>query len=198
MSTTKGVTKGTATKQRILEATSQLLERQGYAATGMKDIVEAGMAPSGSVYHFFPGGKEQLGVEALRYFGELVCAEITALRHVPDIPAAMEIYFTRRARMMEDADWEPGCALAAGTLESTNDQIGRACADAFVDIRDALTSAFTDAGIEGDEAEQLAIFVLSSFEGASVLTKAFRSTEPLENAGRFVAAALREHLPAAS
>ena len=100
-------TKGTATKQRILEATSQLLERQGYAATGMKEIVEMGAAPSGSVYHFFPGGKEQLGIEALAYFGETVCAEINALRNVADIPAAIETYFSRRAAMMEIATGNP-------------------------------------------------------------------------------------------
>jgi TetR/AcrR family transcriptional regulator, lmrAB and yxaGH operons repressor len=187
-------TKGTATKQRILEATGRLLERQGYAATGMKDIVEAGAAPSGSVYHFFPGGKEQLAVEALAAFGEELCAEIAGLRAIPDIPGAVELYFARRADWMRDSDYQAGCPIAVGTLESTDDRIGRVCSDVFSDVRDTLAAVLTDAGIEPSEAGQLGMFVLSSFEGACVLTKAFRSTDPLENAGRMVAAALREHL----
>ena len=196
MSTTKGVTRGTATKQRILDATRQLLERQGYAATGMKEIVEAGEAPSGSVYHFFPGGKEELAVAALADFGRDLCAEIAGLSSVDDIPGAVEAYFIRRGTWMADSDYEAGCPIAVGTLESTNDKIGRVCADVFGDVRDTLATVFTDAGVEPSEAGRLAMFVLSSFEGACVITKAFKSTEPLANAGRMVAATLREHLPA--
>jgi AcrR family transcriptional regulator len=189
-------TKGTATKQRILEATTELLSRRGYAATGLKDIVQAGEAPSGSVYHFFPGGKEQLGVESLAYFGQELCAEIAGLHAVADIPVAIEAYFARRAHLMEKTGWESGCPLAVGTLESMNDRIGRACADVFGDIRDTLASVFTAAGLAPGEAGQLGTFVLVAFEGGCVISKAFRSADPLVNAGREVAATIRTHLPA--
>ena len=58
------------TRDRILDATIRLLRRQGYTATGIKQIVAEGDAPLGSVYHYFPGGKEQIGVEALLRSGE--------------------------------------------------------------------------------------------------------------------------------
>ena len=54
------------TRERIVESSAELFRRQGYTATGVKQIVTAAQAPFGSLYHFFPGGKEQLGAEAIR------------------------------------------------------------------------------------------------------------------------------------
>jgi AcrR family transcriptional regulator len=53
---------GSDTRARLLEAAAQLFREQGYAATGLKQITAEAEAPWGSLYHFFPGGKEQLGI----------------------------------------------------------------------------------------------------------------------------------------
>ena len=50
-----------ATRDRIVQASAELFRRQGYAATGVKQIVTDAQAPFGSLYHFFPGGKEAAG-----------------------------------------------------------------------------------------------------------------------------------------
>jgi AcrR family transcriptional regulator len=57
------------TKERILDNTGELFRRYGYTGTGLKQIVANANAPFGSVYHFFPGGKEQLGEEVIRRSG---------------------------------------------------------------------------------------------------------------------------------
>ncbi len=48
---------------------SNLFRRTGYTGTGMKQIAQAAGAPFGSIYHFFPGGKAQLGEEVIRSAG---------------------------------------------------------------------------------------------------------------------------------
>ena len=53
------------TRERIVSASADLMCRQGYEATRVKAIVTAAGAPFGSLYHFFPGGKEQLGAETI-------------------------------------------------------------------------------------------------------------------------------------
>lgn len=58
------------TRARLLEASAQLFRRQGYAGTGLKQITAAGRAPWGSLYHFFPGGKEELGAAAIAHSGQ--------------------------------------------------------------------------------------------------------------------------------
>ena len=60
-----------STKDRIVNTSAELFRRQGYAGTGMKQIVAEASAPFGSLYHFFPGGKEQLGDEVIRRSGQL-------------------------------------------------------------------------------------------------------------------------------
>ena len=59
------------TRERIVQTSAELFRRQGYNATGVKQIVTAAQAPFGSIYHHFPGGKEQLGAEAIRRSGAL-------------------------------------------------------------------------------------------------------------------------------
>ena len=48
-------------------AAAELSRQRGYAATGINDILGLAAAPKGSFYHYFPGGKEALGAEAIRY-----------------------------------------------------------------------------------------------------------------------------------
>jgi AcrR family transcriptional regulator len=59
----------TGTKERIVQRSAELFRRQGFAGTGVKQIVAEASAPFGSLYHFFPGGKEQLGEEVIRWSG---------------------------------------------------------------------------------------------------------------------------------
>jgi hypothetical protein len=57
------------TGERILFASAELFRRQGYAATGLKQVTGQARAPFGSLYHFLPGGKQQLAEEVLRTGG---------------------------------------------------------------------------------------------------------------------------------
>jgi AcrR family transcriptional regulator len=54
------------TREKILDSSGELFRRQGYVGTGVKQIVEEAGAPFGSLYHFFPGGKVELGAETIR------------------------------------------------------------------------------------------------------------------------------------
>ncbi|MEJ7584370.1 MAG: hypothetical protein WKF43_09865, partial [Acidimicrobiales bacterium] len=57
-------------RQRMLNGAARLFRRQGYAATAWRQLVAEGDAPWGSQAHHFPGGKEQLGAEALAAAGD--------------------------------------------------------------------------------------------------------------------------------
>ena len=54
-----------STRERILQAGVAQFQAQGYHGVGVAAILEEARAPKGSFYHHFPGGKEQLAVEAL-------------------------------------------------------------------------------------------------------------------------------------
>src|SRR3954453_12156456 len=56
-------------RERLLDSAVDLLQRQGYHGTGLNELLERSGAPRGSLYHYFPGGKEQMGAEAIARAG---------------------------------------------------------------------------------------------------------------------------------
>jgi AcrR family transcriptional regulator len=188
------------TRDRILDATIRLLRRQGYTATGIKQIVSEGNAPLGSVYHYFPGGKEQIGIEALARSGERIRATIARAADAPDLPAAINHYFVHNAERLRDSNYERGCPIATVALETSSDiePIRRVCEDVFASWQVTLAEVFTGAGIAEADAGPLATFVLSSYEGALTMSRALRDIQPMLTSGAAVASVLDAHLSDAS
>lgn len=184
------------TRDRILDATIRLLRRQGYTATGIKQIVAEGHAPLGSVYHYFPGGKEQIGAEALARSGEKIRRTIERAGEAPDLPAAINAYFTINAERLRDSDYERGCPIATVALETSSDieRIRQVCEDVFHGWQVTLAQVFVDAGIIEADAASLATFVLSSYEGALTMSRALRDIQPMITSGAAVASVLHAHL----
>src|SRR5580704_5848009 len=71
--------RGIASREKFIRTTGRLLRRQGYAATGVNEIVAASGAPRGSLYLHFPGGKEELAVAAITRAGEELTHAIEAI-----------------------------------------------------------------------------------------------------------------------
>jgi AcrR family transcriptional regulator len=193
----------TTTRERIVEHSAELFRRQGYSATGVKQIVTAAQAPFGSLYHFFPGGKEELGAEAVRVSGAFYLQLIPAIFDpAPDVVTGVREFFAGAAEHLRETDYVDACPIATVALEvsSTSETMRLACAEAFESWIAAGAGRFERAGIEARNARELAIAMLSALEGAFVLARAARSTEPLEVAGALavppIAAPVRPRLRA--
>ncbi len=189
-----------ATRERIVEASSELFRRQGYTATGVKQIVAEASAPFGSIYHFFPGGKEQLGAEAIRHSGEIY-GRLLDLFFVPgaDPVAATEAFFAGAAATLVETGYADACPIATVALEisSSSEPMREACAEVFDSWTTSAGRRLTDAGLPAARARALAIELICALEGAFVLARAWRSSEPLQVAGAAAAASVREALEAA-
>ena len=59
-----------STRDLLVDAAADLLQRKGYAGTGVSEVLSASATTKGSLYFHFPGGKEELAGEALRRRGE--------------------------------------------------------------------------------------------------------------------------------
>ena len=60
-----------STRERMVVSTALLIREKGARATSIDDVLAHSGAPRGSVYHHFPGGREQLLREATDFAGEL-------------------------------------------------------------------------------------------------------------------------------
>lgn len=185
------------TKERILYASAELFRRQGFSGTGVKQVVAAAQAPFGSLYHHFPGGKEQLGEEVIRVaggmYGQLVAA---AIDPYADVAEGIEQAFRLAGVHLADSGWADACPIATITLEtaSTSETMRTASHEVFEAWFAQLAARFEAAGIDAARARPLAIATLSLLEGAFVFARAARTTEALDAAGRQAADAVRAAL----
>src|ERR1700732_1032049 len=115
-----------ATRDRILDSSAELFRRQGYAGTGIKQIAAMASAPFGSLYHFFPGGKEQLGEEGISSSGALYLQLFStrALQAPGAVPACAD-FFSGAAETLRETDYADPCPIATVALEvaSTNEPL---------------------------------------------------------------------------
>ena len=188
------------TRERILDTSSELFRRQGYTGTGVKQIVAEAAAPFGSLYHFFPEGKEQLGEETIRRSGALYGQLLDVFFPPGAEPvSATRDFFAGAAQTLRETDYADACPIATVALEvsSTSEPMRRACADVFDEWIDKATGRLVQAGLPRARSRKLAVSMIASLEGAFVLCRALRSTEPLEVAGAAAAADVREALAAA-
>ncbi|WP_033294792.1 TetR/AcrR family transcriptional regulator [Amycolatopsis jejuensis] len=179
----------TGTKDRILAAGTELFRQGGYAGTGVKQIVEKAGAPFGSLYHFFPGGKEQLGEEVVRTSG-MQYAQLfeVFIAPAPDLIGGLEAFFGAAVTTLLETNYVEGCPIATVALEvaTTNEPLRKATADVFEAWIAAGTKGFAPFGLPSEAARTLTITLVTSLEGAFVLARSMRSTEPMAVAGAAV------------
>ena len=189
---------GPTTRDRLVGATAELFRISGYHATSVKAIVERAEAPFGSMYHHFPGGKEELGAAAITTsgaaYGDLI--DLFFGDDVTDLVAATEAFFAAAAWTLEESDYADACPIATVALEvaSTNEDLRRATAAVFDDWVHRSAGRLVQHGIAAGDAPALARLLIMLLEGAFLLCRAGRTVEPMGDAGRVAVAEVRRLL----
>ena len=179
-----------STRESILTATAELMRRKGYGAVGMKDIAEASGAPIGSLYHHFRGGKVQIVREALVNAGRAYALLIPSIvDEYTDLGAAIEGVFTQAADDMAATGFANMCPVAsiAAEIADTVEELRETSAGVFTDWFHGGTAYFHARGLDEPRAREVTVALIGALEGAFVLARTLRGTEPLLAAGRTLA-----------
>ncbi|MFB7616524.1 TetR/AcrR family transcriptional regulator [Kitasatospora sp. NPDC056181] len=180
----------TGTRERIVRATSRLLQRQGYEGTGIKQISREAEATLGSVYHFFPGGKQELAAAAIRH-GDLEFAGMLreGLGSSEDPAEAVTACTRLLAVALRESGWQDGCPITSTALETVGRApvIEQAVVEAFANWRAVVEEKLLAAGLGADDSRELAATVISALEGAELAAQVARSEEPLHVTGKHLA-----------
>ncbi|MFH8608669.1 TetR/AcrR family transcriptional regulator [Streptomyces sp. NPDC018029] len=178
------------TRDRIVVVAARLIQRQGYVGTGIKQIAKEAEATLGSVYHFFPGGKEAVAVAAIAYSAEEFAELLRAGLAGDDAPgAAIERCAGELAVGLRESGWVDGCPVTAAALETlgTDSEIQRVCAEALRGWERIVEERLLGAGFAAQDAREVATTVIGALEGAEVTAQVSRSEEPLRVVGRQLA-----------
>jgi TetR/AcrR family transcriptional repressor of lmrAB and yxaGH operons len=180
-------------RERLLDSAVDLLQRQGYHGTGLNELLERSEAPRGSLYHYFPGGKEQIGAEAIARAGDQVAAAVVhLLRAKPSVADAVEALAGLLAAGLETSDFERGCPVATTALEVTpgSEPIRAAVQASFESWLAPLRERLEAAGFDRLQAARRADLAIATLEGALVLARARQDADVLREAGRQLRALL--------
>lgn len=174
----------------MILAAMELFQREGYTATSWRKLVQESGAPWGSAHHYFPDGKEQLGLAAIEMAAQRV-AGLFDRCFSPDQTAAdgVQRLFEVSAEKLERSGYCEGCPVATVALEtmSSSPALAAACRSAFVSWQIAIETGLLRCGVAESRAGDLSATLLSLFEGGLVVSRVTGSPEPLLNA----AAAMR-------
>lgn len=180
-------------REQIVEATCDLLEAQGYHATGLNQIVAESGAPKGSLYHYFPDGKEELAAAAIDRTGLELAGRVEAGLALHDDPAeAVQFLAQRIADVIEQSGFRAGGPLTTVAMETATSsvRINLACRAAYDRLHAAFAARLAAGGYKPQRAAELATFVTAAIEGGIILSRTYHSGDPLRCVGRELAALL--------
>jgi len=172
----------TDTRSKMIHAAAELFRQRGYHATTFSDVVRDSGAPRGSTYFHFPGGKAELAREATALAGDEMEELVDeAARHADDPGSLVRALAQIMAGRLERSGYQSGCPIATMVLELApgQEELSTDFDSVFARWRAALVTRLEPLGIAPEHAAVLADLTMSALEGALVLSRAARSTRPL-------------------
>ena len=176
-------TKRCDTRKKMLVSAAQVMRERGAAGVTIDEVLARSGAPRGSVYYHFPEGRNQILAEALRYSGESITEMIDDASGW-GAKALLREFIEFWERLLTEGDFAAGCPVVAAAIgcddgpalsAEAGSILGRWCT--------ALTRAFVNDGFDDDDAASLAVTSIAALEGAVVLSRSTRSTDPLRQVG---------------
>ncbi len=185
-------------RDALVEAAAELFCRQGFAATGTKAILEKSGAPRGSLYHYFPEGKEAIGAAAVEAAGKTLTNAIKKLGD--ELPCAADFvieYATMLAEWMERSDYTNGNPISTIVLETVPQSamitpVAHRTHEIWVEH---VCEMLAKENWPEDRRRATSQLILSAFEGALVAARASHSSEPLHSIASEMAIFLRSQRP---
>jgi AcrR family transcriptional regulator len=169
------------TRAGIVRSAATLVRERGVHGVGMREIVAHSGGSRGSLGRYFPGGKTQLVTEALDFaVAELSQATGDALANAKTLPEAIAVIVAPWRELLLEHDYAQGCPLAATVIDaSDNDELRTHVSELIARWQASVTDVYLKFGAPRSTAGDQATVLLAAIEGALVLARARRSTQPL-------------------
>ncbi len=182
MSVTTRAARGTrgTTRTKMLASAAEVLRERGAAGVTIDEVLTRSGAPRGSVYYHFPEGRTQILTEALHYAGDAITAAIDDAAH-RGAKVLLRGFVGYWERLLTESDFTAGCPVVAAAIGSAPDepQLTVEAGHILDRWRSALTRAYLADGFDESDSASLAVMSIAALEGAVVLCRSTRNTEPL-------------------
>jgi AcrR family transcriptional regulator len=176
-------------RARMVDSAATLIRERGIHGVGLREVVTHSGGPRGSLGRYFPGGKTQLVTEAL----DVVIAELSgevdeALTQAKTFPDAIGAIVAPWRRLLIAHDFALGCPIAATVVDAAgNDDLRVHVNELLTQWHALVADVYARFGDPPSAADQQSTVFLAAIEGALILARARRSTEPLDTVERYFA-----------
>jgi TetR/AcrR family transcriptional repressor of lmrAB and yxaGH operons len=185
-------------REQMVDSAVILLAKYGLDGTSFSEVLGASGAPRGSIYHHFPGGKDELIAAAIEVAGGRAVALLRSFAGRSPVEIVDGFLGMWRA-VLERSQFSAGCSVLAVTVAGSNGSSGdsdgllRAAGQVFRSWQSALAAVLTAGGVPAADAEPFATLLIAASEGAVALSRAEQSYQPFDavhqmlrdQAGRF-------------
>jgi TetR/AcrR family transcriptional repressor of lmrAB and yxaGH operons len=179
--------------ERLTSATATLMQRHGVAGTGIAEILSTSGVTRRSIYLNFPGGKAELVAVATRSAGDQMTSTVRRCAEQPDPIAA---FTSMWSDVLISTDFDGGCPIvAAASGRDEAPEAASTAADVFAEWGQVLADRLKKDGISRAAAQSLSTTIVAALEGAVILSRAARSTKPLEQVSRHLNELITQHRP---
>jgi len=171
------------TKQRMLDSAVLLLRERGAPGVTVDAVLAHSGAPRGSVYHHFPGGRNELILGALRQAGDYIAVIVEESVAAGDVQRTVGRFVRFWKRALTDTDYRAGCPLVAVAVDSREHipDAAELVREIFVRWQASLSELLVANGFLVERAGRLANLIVASIEGAIILSRAHRDLTPLDD-----------------
>jgi TetR/AcrR family transcriptional regulator, lmrAB and yxaGH operons repressor len=166
-------------RERMIEGAVRLLARHGLQATSFSEVLELTGAPRGSIYHHFPGGKDELISAAVDRAG----AHALKALDDRDLASAEEltaVFLGLWRELLTRTRFRAGCAVLAVTVATDSPDLLNETGAVFRTWRGRLAALLEEGGLTAKEAARFAATLVAASEGAVALSRAEQSMEPFD------------------
>ena len=182
----KGSVSKSGVREKILEVGLEVMHAHGFNGCSVQDITEAAGVPKGSFYHYFDS-KEALTVEVLGIYGG-AGARTLALDTNKTALERLRNDFKGASRVFKAAGFERGCLMGklASELSDSSEAVREALAQRFAQWHRAIADVLREGQSSGEvnrniDADQMARFLINSWEGALIQMKVSKSSQPIDD-----------------
>ncbi|WP_100372061.1 TetR/AcrR family transcriptional regulator [Bacillus sp. FJAT-45037] len=178
-----------SSKDKIIDTASRLFQKQGYYATGLNQIIQESGAPKGSLYYYFPNGKEELASVAVGRTADLVTMRIQeGLKDYDDPIEAIQQFILNLANAFKSYETKQGLPVASVALETaqTSEVIRQSCQQAYEKWHEVFAKKLVESGFEEKKALELGLVINAMIEGAFIIVITTKDCEPLRQIARYI------------
>lgn len=177
------------TRSDIIRIGTELISRQGYNATGIEMVLKEAGVPKGSFYHYFKS-KEEFGLAVMDVFADYYSQRMTALLQDAALSPLTRIRTLLQGSLERFSrnQCSKGCLIGnlGQEMADQNERFRARLDEIFDDWRKLFAGCLAEAQTAKEldsrlDAEALASFILSGWEGAILRAKVMKSPQPLQD-----------------